>query len=266
MGPPGGLDRVKLTVSQLHEAPERLESDWEHLVDHLSDQASDLLLLPEMPFSRWLSRDRDVDGEEWARAVEVHEEWIGRLHELAAAVVLGTRPVIRDGRRLNEGFVWEAGGGLRGIHDKVYLPDEEGFWEASWYERGEKSFELAHLDSARVGFLICTEMWFTDHARAYAREGVEILAAPRATMGTSVEKWVAGGRAAAVMSGAFCLSSNRGGVDGSGAVWAGTGWIIEPEEGEVLARTSEDEPFVSRDVDLRVAERAKSTYPRYVQE
>jgi N-carbamoylputrescine amidase len=257
---------VRLTVSQLSEAPERLESEWRQLAEHVREQASDLVLLPEMPFFRWLPRERGVDAEEWSRAVEVHEEWLGRFPELVPAVVLGTRPVLRDGRRLNEGFVWDAADRLSRVHDKVYLPNEEGFWEASWYERGEKSFELASLDAARVGYLICTEMWFTDHAREYARQGIEILAAPRATMGTSVEKWLAGGRAAAVMSGAFCLSSNRGGVDRSGAVWAGTGWIIEPEEGEVLARTSEDEPFVTREVDLRLAAAAKSTYPRYVQE
>ena len=92
------------------------------------------------------------------------------------------------------------------------------------------------------------------------------LAAPRATLASSVDKWLAGGRAAAVMAGAFCLSSNRGGVDEQGSVWAGSGWIIEPEEGELLARTSTDHPFVTLEIDLAAADAAKGTYPRYVPE
>jgi N-carbamoylputrescine amidase len=35
-------------------------------------------------------------------------------------------------------------------------------------------------------------------------------------------------------------------------------------DGEVMASTSPGEPFVTVDIDLALAERAKSTYPRYV--
>jgi N-carbamoylputrescine amidase len=77
---------------------------------------------------------------------------------------------------------------------------------------------------------------------------------------------VAGGRTAAVVSGAFCLSSNRGGVDETDLAWGGAAWITEPEEGEVLALTTEEEPFATVDIDLNVAKQAKATYPRYVLE
>jgi N-carbamoylputrescine amidase len=69
-----------------------------------------------------------------------------------------------------------------------------------------------------------------------------------------------------VTSGAYSLSSNRGGVDADGTVWGGAGWIIEPEEGELLARTTGDEPFVTRELDLGAADAAKRSYPRYVAE
>jgi len=75
-----------------------------------------------------------------------------------------------------------------------------------------------------------------------------------------------GGRAAAVMSGAFCLSSNRGGVDAWGHAWGGHGWIIEPDQGTVLFTTSTERPFLTLQIDLSAAEQAKSRYPRYVGE
>ena len=93
-----------------------------------------------------------------------------------------------------------------------------------------------------------------------------MLVCPRETPASSKDKWLAGGRTAAVVSGAFCLSSNFSGTDPSGMCWAGNGWIIEPEEGQVLAVTSPSEPFITVDIDLRIADHAKNTYPRYVQE
>ena len=42
------------------------------------------------------------------------------------------------------------------------------------------------------------------------------------------------------------------------------GWVIEPEEADVLAVTSAAQPFVTLDLDLRIADQAQQTYPRYV--
>jgi N-carbamoylputrescine amidase len=70
--------------------------------------------------------------------------------------------------------------------------------------------------------------------------------------------WLAGGRTAAVVAGAYAVSSNHGDER-----FGGQGWIVDPD-GRVLAITSAEEPFVTVDVDLDGAEAAKRTYPRYV--
>ena len=62
------------------------------------------------------------------------------------------------------------------------------------------------------------------------------------------------------------MSANRGGNDADGFAWAGGGWIIEPEEGQVLAVTDDQNPFVTVAVDMAIADHAKTTYPRYVAE
>ena len=74
-------------------------------------------------------------------------------------------------------------------------------------------FSTIQFGRVTAGFLICSEMWFTEHARAYAKQGIHLLLCPRATPMASVSKWIAGGRVAAVTSGAFCLSASFGGVD-----------------------------------------------------
>jgi N-carbamoylputrescine amidase len=166
--------------------------------------------------------------------------------------------------RHNVGYVWEPSTGLQDCHTKYYLPDEPGFFEASWYQRGDPDFTLAATSCGDIGFLICTELWFTHHAREYGQMGAHMIACPRATPRETATKWITGGRAAAVVSGAFCLSSNLAGTTPQGSDFAGVGWIIEPEEGDLLGVTSPTSPFLTVDIDLEAADRAKHTYPRYV--
>jgi N-carbamoylputrescine amidase len=255
---------MKITVCELSNDPDRLEREWIELAGHVRAAGSELLVLPEMPFHPWVARSKEAAPGVWRKAVQAHDNWLQRLTELAPATVVGTRPVIQQGRHFNEGFIWEPESGYRGVHQKYYLPDEAGFWEASWYERGPFEFATARCGPASAGFLICSEIWFSEHARFYGKKGIHLLLCPRATPLSSADKWVAGGRTAAVVSGAFCLSSNFHNSNTPEIEWGGTGWIIEPEEGRVLGLTSADEPFLTLDIDLRVAEAAKKTYPRYL--
>ncbi len=255
---------MKLTVCELSSNWLNDTKEQDALLDHVDSEKSDFLLLPEMPFYDWLAGTRDVDEKNWQRAVEAHEEWISRLEGFKVSVIAGTRPILKAGVPHNEGFVWTKTVGAVGIHEKYYLPDEEGFWEATWYRRGDGVFEVGQVDDITIGFLICTEMWFNHHARDYGKAGMDILLCPRATPSSSSSSWVAGGRAAANVSGAFCLSSNFSGVNTPEMNFGGNAWIIEPEEGEVLGTTTGPAPFLTVDVDLTAAKAAQKTYPRYV--
>ena len=257
---------MKVTVCELPNEAKALETTWNELAEHVQTQGSELVLLPEMPFFKWLAHTRDVDASQWEQAVEAHEAWITHLTDLAPATVISTRPVTLDGVHQNAGYIWEPGRGAQTVHTKYYLPDEAGFWEASWYERGDGNFSLANTSKGKIGFLICTELWFNHHAREYGKQGMQILVCPRATPNPTAPKWVAGGQAAAVVSGAYCLSSNLAGRTPEGGDYAGVGWIIEPNEGKVLGLTSPEQPFLTLDIDLAEADKAKSTYPRYVVE
>lgn len=251
---------MNITICELPDERDAFAAAWSALVDHARRGHSDLVVLPEMPFAPWLAASPDFDSAAWDAAVQAHEHWLTRLPELAPAAVASSRPVTRAGRRLNEGFVCERGA-LRPVHDKRFLPDEEGYWEAKWYAPGDDVFEVATMAGATVGMLICTEMWSLGHAQRYGKAGAQIIVTPRATGRPSVEKWLTGGRAAAVVSGAYSASSNWTAAP-DGGDFGGCGWLIDPD-GQVLARTTADAPCMTIAIDLRVADAAKSTYPRY---
>jgi len=254
---------MKVTVCELPNAQGLFEKAWRELVEHSRSQQSEVVLLPEMPFSDWLAQTNEFSMDRWAHAVQAHDDWILKFKELAPAIVISTRPALHQGRRENVGFVWSEEHGISDAHAKYYLPDEPGFWEASWYSRGSGEFMSIETSKCKIGMLICTELWFSKHAREYGKQGIQLLACPRATGSPTVEKWVVGGQAAAVVAGAFCISSNRSGTTSDGGDFGGVGWIIDPD-GKILGLTSTEKQFLTLDLDFSEADQAKKTYPRYV--
>lgn len=246
-------------MCELRTSPGALEEDWQGLVAHVREQRSELVVLPEMGFAPWFAQERPSSDAAWASSVEAHAAWSERLHELGAAVV-GTRPVDRPAGRRNEAYLAPPSGPVTALHDKSYLPDEPGFWEASWYERGDGGHRVVEAAGARIGVLVCTELWFLEHARAYGRAGAHLVVTPRVTPASSLDRWLAGGRTCAVVSGAWSVSSNSAAPE-----HGGLGWAVDPE-GVVVATTSREQPWLTVEIDLAAVDAAKAGYPRYVPE
>ena len=250
---------MKVTVCELPDDRKAFTSAWKALIAYVREQQSDLVLLPELPFTAWFARTPQFDAEVWRKAQEEHDRMMESLSVLAPAIVLGTHLVVEEERHLNRGFVWTATEGYKEVHDKYYLPNEEDFYERCWFDRNRRDFTLALVEDLAIGFLICTEVMFNEWARYYGKQGANIIAVPRAT--SDHERWIVATRMAAVVSGAFVISSNR--VDESS--FAGRSLIIGPN-GEVLASTSRQTPFATVDIDLIESAQAKKTYPRDVLE
>ena len=246
---------MRVTVCELPDNRKDFETAWLELTAYVSKQQSDLVLLPELPFYPWIATTPQFDVQVWQRAQQAHEVMMQCLRELSASVVLGTHPVLEGGLRLNRGFYWTPADGSRGVHDKYYLPNEKGFYERCWFDRGRREFTLARVQEMAIGFLICSEVMFNEWARYYGGQGANIIAVPRATGGH--ERWVVAARMAAIASGAFVLSSNRA----QDHVFGGRGLVVGPD-GDVLASTSRQAPFATVEIDLAESAQAKKTYPR----
>ena len=251
---------MRVTVCELPHEPPALETAWAELCAHTSRESSELVLLPELAMIEPVWETEQFDLARWSAAEDLCDGWLARLSELRATYVVGTRPITIDGKLFNQGYLAFADGGVAPLRRKFFLPDDAGGWEARWFDRGDAQFPPYRAGAMSFGLNICTELWALESYADYARRGVQAILSPRATASVTTAKWLAVGVVAAVRSGAFSLSSNR--VDPTGAC-GGTGWIISPD-GEILATTSSDVPFVTMDVDLTVSTAARASYPRYV--
>lgn len=254
---------LRVTVCQLPNDDDALERAWDDLGRHVQSAKSDLVVLPEMAFHRWLAGSPDYDAALWSAAEAAHLRWIERFPELGAPCVTGSRPVTdADGARHNRAFVWDADG-RRDVYDKTYLPEEPGYWEASWYAPGPGVFEPVPAAGAQVGFLLCTDMWFAHRGREYGKQGAQLLLVPRVTEVATLSRWLIGGQALAIVAGCFVFSSNLCAPHAADTSIGGMGFAVDPS-GTVLAQTTEREPFATVQVDPAIADEAKQGYPRYV--
>jgi N-carbamoylputrescine amidase len=256
---------LKVTVCQLNNNPDLFSHDWEMLKSHLKKEKSDLVLLPEMPFSKWFAARPEFNDKQWQAAIEAHDVWMNRLPELKCRFVMGSRPVNEGNKRFNKAFVWSENAEIVEFHQKHNVPDQKEYWEASWYDIGSKDYTTLLCGEARIGFVICSEIWFMEYSRSYCKQGAHIIVNPRATKVITRDKWLAVGRVSAMIGGAYNLSSNRSGTDlqNKNIQFGGQGWIIDPE-GNVLDVTTDQNPFITRDINLNFAEESKKTYPRYI--
>ena len=200
------------------------------------------------------------------KAVHAHEDWLPRFEELGDAIVAYSKPILEEDKFFNTAYLWTKANGHQKVHSKYIFPEEEGFYEESWFDREPKSFELLEVNGLKFGFLLCTELWFTQYARKYGLEGIDFLLCPRATGKSSVDQWIRCGQTSSVIAGCYCLSSNRSGIGEDDFNWGGTAWISEPMDGSLLGLTSDESPFLTVDVDLMKAKLAKEEYPLYVKE
>ena len=251
---------MKITVCELPDDHAALLPAWDALMAHVRREASELLLLPEIPFCPWFADSRQFDATVWRQAIAAHNDWELRLHEAAPAVVAGARPMDCGNERYNEAFLWDCKLGSCAVHAKSLLPDESGVRETVWYDRAAPDFTPARVGRANVGFLIGTELWMMNQVQAYGLEDVHLLLTPRSTSVEATQTWLAAARVAAILAGAYALSSNR--VSASGE-FGGHGWIIDPD-GNVMGMTDQQHPSVTLEVDLCAAGLVQDRYfPRY---
>jgi N-carbamoylputrescine amidase len=249
---------VKITVCEFPDEAARRGGAWAELIRHLKADPADVVVLPEMPFCEWkVFTTRTVERNAWQAALAAHDEMIARMAELPVGMVLSSRPVDVQGRRLNQAFCWTRDGGYRAARAKYHLPDGPDGWEATWFDRGDRDFAPLTVGAVTVGFQICTELLFSEAAWEMGRRGAQLIAAPRATSGH--RRWPMAASLAAIMSGCFVASANRRSHDGE--AFPGHSWVVSPE-GELLGETTAESPFVTVEVELAAADRAKQTYPR----
>jgi len=200
---------------------------------------------------------------------------IARLARAAAemSVVVGLVEEDEQGVLYNSALLLHRGT-IALTHRKIYLPSYGIFQEGRFFGEG-KRLALAPLDGAdgqpcgaRLGLLICEDLWHAELARRLARGGAKMLGVISASPGRvgpgerpeSQEDWETLTRAAALLNTSWVLYCNRVGWE-EGTFYTGGSHIVRPG-GEVLARAPFlDEHLLVAEIDVLEVDRLRWKLP-----
>ena len=138
-------------------------------------------------------QDERFDAERWAAAEALSDVWRHRLPELRVAHVVGTRPVIVDGRRFNQGFLWSASERWRrcGASSSCQMNRGAGKPAGSiGVIPTSPNFTLTPGRSASTSAPSCG---LSRAYAAYAAQSVQVILSPRATAAATTARWLAVG-------------------------------------------------------------------------
>lgn len=254
---------MRLATSQLPALDPTDPKPLIELYTQVKAVGADAVLLPELPFSPWFPAHPTYDADVAAQCIADHDAGLQLLADIFPDITVFSTRSGSDGTRLtNTGFSL-----TQGIvtlhHQKSLLPEEDGWHEQQWFTPGPTDFTAFEINGIRFGFMICTEVMYTEHARQHLKNAVDVIIVPRAT-GGGLEKWVTAGKMAAIWSGAYVVCANRDADAGSNIPFNGCGYIIDPTGSEVN-RTTYDHPFLTVDVDTVFRKQQRDDYPRYLE-
>jgi len=256
-------EAVRVSVCQLPDDLSLGHPAWADFVRRIERERADLAVLNEMPFGAWLAGAATFDERLATGAIDAHEHALQALRHLPIATI-GSRPVRAARKLANEAFLM-VDGEYRSLHHKQYFPQEDGFFEETWFAASRQGFEVTEFHELRIGVLLCSELMFTEWARHYRRQGAHLIVAPRASS-TSMRCWDAAARMAAIVSGCYVLSSNRvSRATAPAPRFGGRGFIYSPS-GELVGETTAATPVVSANIDVALVAEAQRSYPCYLRE
>jgi predicted amidohydrolase len=239
---------MHIALAQIAPALGELERNLERhleIVEAAAAQDSDLVIFPELSLTGYDVRARAADLALGAQspALQPLAEASRRADVLCGLIELG-----EDFRVFNS-CAYFAGGALRHLHRKVYLPTYGLFDEGRYFAPGDtvRAFDLwadesklakaSGLGRLRCGALICEELWHPSVAYLLAQDGAQMLLAhiagvdkgerDSAGRAAGLGVWEALARAAAVSAGAFLALANRAGAEGE-LRFFGSSFIADP--------------------------------------
>jgi len=228
-------------------------------------RGADLLVFPELSLTGYLLQDLVADV-----AVSLDQPGpIRPLLEMSRRIAMVVGLVEESaGHRFHNCALFLAGGRVRHVHRKVYLPTYGMFDEGRFFAAGDR-IEAFSTPFGRFGMLICEDFWHPSAALVLAQDGAECLlvlsAGPTEAIGRcqgSIGQgtWRNLARVTAQMQTLFVAYVNRVGFE-DGVSFAGGSCVIDPlgeclAEGPIL-----EDGLVVCDLERTTLRRARTLYP-----
>ena len=242
------MAKIVVTLAQLTCQLHDKEANLKRMKDIVRKTKGKIVIFPELNLTGYMPRD-DLFGQAETASSPIIKAIIRLAKDTKKDIVFGA-PM--KGERL-PGIVYNscllaAGTGKLFRYDKMYLPTFGPFEEKVFFAEG-KEVVVGDGRHARIGLMICYDMFFPELAKLETLLGAQLLVNISAAPTTSRPffRRVMPGRA--VENAIFVAYSNMVGVHGS--LVFGGGSVLYGPRGEEIVRAKDLEPdIVEAEIDL----------------
>jgi len=242
------MAKIVVTLAQLTCQLHDKEANLKRMKDIVRKTKGKIVIFPELSLTGYMPRD-DLFGQAETASSPMIKAIVRLAKDTKKDIVFGA-PM--KGERL-QGIVYNscllaAGTGKLFRYDKMYLPTFGPFEEKVFFAEG-KGVVVGDGRHARIGLMICYDMFFPELAKLETLLGAQILVNISAAPTTSRPffRRVMPGRA--VENAIFVAYSNMVGVHGS--LVFGGGSVLYGPRGEEIVRAKDLEPdIVETEIDL----------------
>jgi predicted amidohydrolase len=242
------MAKIVVTLAQLTCQLHDKEANLKRMKDIVRKTKGKIVIFPELNLTGYMPRD-DLFGQAETASSPMIKAIVRLAKDTKKDIVFGA-PM--KGERLS-GIVYNscllaAGTGKLFRYDKMYLPTFGPFEERVFFAEG-KGVVVGDGRHARIGLMICYDMFFPELAKLETLLGAQILVNISAAPTTSRPffRRVMPGRA--VENAIFVAYSNMVGVHGS--LVFGGGSVLYGPRGEEIVRAKDLEPdIVEAEIDL----------------
>ena len=225
-------------------------------------QGAQLALLPEIPLNVWSPATKiRKDDEAEAPVGPRHRAMSDAAREIGIGLIGGA--IIRDPksrRSYNTALAFDRSGELVGSYRKLHLPEEEGFWETSHYDPGDKPPSVIRGFPMPLGIQVCSDVNRPEGSLLLGALGAEVIICPRATEAATFPRWKTVLTANALTSCTYVISVPRPQPE-FGVPLGGPSFAVAPT-GEVLAESTE--PMILVTLDRNILDQVRRRYPGYL--
>ena len=251
---------MKVTVCEISDREDYFFHDLIDLDQYLTKNHSTLLLLPDLAFFEWTGYEMLSQKKQLMGLLENQASWTFHLEKLPVEYIIYSKLVVKGNQYSKSCILYDKKSGHKVIREvEIVKHNEENY-------RLQPPLSVAdcvliEIEGYKIGIALDTELWTTSIADHLAKAGIDILVCPRASSKDSVDQWIRQGQTMAVLSGAYCLSSNKTRTSKTNFHWGGRGWIAEPFTGKLLGSTNNHKRFLTLKLDMGKTIEAKSKFP-----
>lgn len=242
-------------TSQLHDK----EANLKRMASIVKRTRGNIVVFPEMNLTGYLPGDDLFSLSETMSGPSIKA--VSKLAKATGKDIVFGAP-IRDekvsGHVFNSSILASGDGGVV-RYDKMYLPNFGPFEERIYFSHGSQVV-VAKGKHARLGLMVCYDMFFPELAKLESLMGAQVLVNISAAPTTSRPSFERVTPARAVENGVFMAYANMVGVHGS--LVFGGGSTIHGPRGDMLVRAKDlEEEIVEHEIDLLDIEAARRFRP-----